>query len=88
MDILTGGFIIGLLALWKLIEKIVDAKLAKRNNNPGRNSNPGKTILCPYDNSVALKNSLNNIDTKLGTMVTKLTSIDEAQRRIEGRKDV
>ena len=88
MDILTGGFIIGLLALWKLIEKIVDAKLAKRNNNPGRNSNPGKTILCPYDNSVALKNSLNNIDTKLGTMLTKMTSIDESQKRVERKLNV
>ena len=88
MDILTGGFIIGLLALWKLIEKIVDAKLAKRNNNPGRNSNSGKTILCPYDNSVALKNSLNNIDTKLGTMLTKMTSIDESQKRVERKLNV
>ncbi len=79
--IFGGGGIVGLLVLWKFVEKIIDAKAGKRNN-------PGKPILCPYDNSVALKNSLNNIDTKLGVVVTKLTSIDESQKRVERKLNV
>ena len=83
--LLGGGGIVGLLVLWKFVEKIVDARMSKRNS---KGNNPGKPILCPYENSVALKNSLNNIDTKLGIVVTKLTSIDESQKRVERKLNV
>jgi len=84
MDALVGGGgIVGLLLLWKFIEKIVDAKLGKRNNKGGNPGNPGKDVVCPYKNSVAIENSLNNIDLKLGTMNTNMILMKGSLERIE-----
>lgn len=79
--LLGGGGLIGLLMLWKLIEKIVDAKLAKRNN-------PGKGVICPYENSVALKNSLAAIDGTLGEIDKSLAIMKGTLERISRKLDV
>lgn len=81
MDAFDLGAILGFLALWKFIEKVVDAKLAKRNN-------PGKSIICPYENSVALKNSLNNIDQTFDSVDKTLSAMKGSLERIERKLDV
>ena len=82
MDTFDVGAILGFLAIWKFIERVVDTRLAKRNNN-SRKGNPGGVV-----DDVVLLNSLNNIDNTLDDLRRDVSVVVASLERIERRLDV